>query len=361
MTFSDRLKSACNRWISDLSALLVSKRSLDDQWTILLEHGPDALKVSARDKVTITELGALPKDAQSFEAEALRSKIARTNGKKVGGALLRLSEEAAVERTIQIPKAARDVIAPVIQNQIDRIAPWSEANTQYGFQVRGDSERGSDLLDVHVVATSRDILSEAYAQSKMLGIEPAIVDYKSASSDEPIVLVSSDPDRLKRTESRVRAGLSTAIAASLAAAALGSYLAIDQHLQNEELAARLAINKQRIAELSDLGAQNLQLRQQRDRLVQRKLALPTAGALMDVMSRTLPDTAFLNEFELSRSETRIVGKSADPTALITPLEDTDEFEDIRFSAPTTREQGEALATFSIVGHLTGAPKAETSP
>lgn len=357
MTITGRIKFAYSRWISDLSRLLVSNRSLDDQWSILLERGDGALTVSARDKNVLTELGTLPHTAHQDEADVLRAKIASADGKTAGGnAMLRLSDTCAVERTIQIPKAARDVMAPVIHNQIDRIAPWSEENTLYGFQIRGDSERSSDMLDVHVVATSREILSDAYADAQRLGIEPSVVDYKSSSSGEPIVLVSSDPDRLKRAEGRVRSALSLGFAASIAAATAGSYLAIDQHLRNEELATTLEASKQRIAALGNLGSQNLQLRQQRDRLVQRKASRPAAVALMDVVSRTLPDSAYLKEFELSGGETRLVGKSADPTALITPLEDTVEFEEIRFSAPTTREQGETLATFSIVGQLSGAPK-----
>lgn len=47
----------------------------------------------------------------------------------------------------------------------------------------------------------------------------------------------------------------------------------------------------------------------------------------------------------------MVGKSADPTGLIGELESTPEFEDVRFAAPTTREDGQKLGTFSIVGKI----------
>ncbi len=42
-----------------------------------------------------------------------------------------------------------------------------------------------------------------------------------------------------------------------------------------------------------------------------------------------------------------------PTALITVLEGTAEFEDVHFSAPTTRDEGESAETFSIVAKVHG--------
>ncbi len=78
--------------------------------------------------------------------------------------------------------------------------------------------------------------------------------------------------------------------------------------------------------------------------------------LIEALSRSLPDTAYLDELEIHDSEARIVGKSADPTGLIGTLESTPEFEDVRFAAPTTREDGQTLGTFSIVGKLQGAPQ-----
>jgi general secretion pathway protein L len=72
----------------------------------------------------------------------------------------------------------------------------------------------------------------------------------------------------------------------------------------------------------------------------------------------LPDTAYLDEFEIHEKEARLVGKSADPTSLIETLESTPEFEDVRFSAPTTREDGQKLGTFSIVGRVQEEAHAE---
>jgi len=361
MTSSEKLRSAYNNWIQSLSRLLLSKRKRDKQWRILLSQTPEALNVSMRDRSATIEIGSISTNSHQEELASLRRMIGQHTKSDNDMALLRLSESCVVERTVQIPKAAQDVMNPVIQNQIERIAPWPEADTCYGFQVRGDSDRGNDFLDVHVVATSRSMLGDALEQAQKIGVEPATVDFLSALLDEPIVLVSPDPDRLKKIEGQVRTFITFAGAASLCAAAIGTYFALSQYYENQALDARLAASTQQLAELGRLSAENMQLRQQRERLVHRKSAIPSASALMEAMSSTLPDGSYLNQFELQGGETRIVGKSDDPTSLITKLEDTPEFEDIRFSAPTTREQGEPLATFSIVGRVTDAQKAENKP
>ena len=80
--------------------------------------------------------------------------------------------------------------------------------------------------------------------------------------------------------------------------------------------------------------------------------------LMEAFSRALPDTAYLTEIEIHGREARIAGKSEDPTALIPVLEATPQFEDVHFSAPTTREEGETLGTFSIISRAQGGPMLE---
>jgi general secretion pathway protein L len=83
--------------------------------------------------------------------------------------------------------------------------------------------------------------------------------------------------------------------------------------------------------------------------------------LIEAMSRALPDSAYLTELEIHGRDTRIAGKSDDTTALITVLEATPQFEDVRFSAPTTREEGDTRGTFSIISRAEGGPKLEQRP
>ncbi len=75
--------------------------------------------------------------------------------------------------------------------------------------------------------------------------------------------------------------------------------------------------------------------------------------LVEALSRALPDTAYLTDLEIEGREVRIAGKS-NATALIRILEESPQFENVRFSAPTTREATETVETFSIIAHASGS-------
>jgi general secretion pathway protein L len=132
-------------------------------------------------------------------------------------------------------------------------------------------------------------------------------------------------------------------------------------MENDDLEARITVARARMEDVKRLNAETLHIKQQRERLVRRKLDEPPVIVLIEALSRTLPDSAYLTEIEIHGRETRIVGKSADPTALITKLEDSAQFRDVRFSAPTTREEGETAGTFSVIGQAEGGSELEERP
>jgi general secretion pathway protein L len=110
--------------------------------------------------------------------------------------------------------------------------------------------------------------------------------------------------------------------------------------------------------VTKLNAKDLQLRQEREVLVKRKSEAPAMAFLIEALSRAFPDSAYFTELEIHARDVRIVGKSEDPTVLVTQLEATPQFEDVHFAAPTTREPGENIGTFSIVCQVQGKPYLE---
>ena len=91
--------------------------------------------------------------------------------------VLRLSPEEVVERTIQIPKGASDVIEPVLRNQMNRIVPWPQEETRFGYTVPENGPGSPDQIDVQVAATTRAVLEAALAEVRALGARPGLVDY----------------------------------------------------------------------------------------------------------------------------------------------------------------------------------------
>jgi general secretion pathway protein L len=330
-------------------------------WQILLVHGPDRLEISVKDGPVVKDLGAVGHDASLIKIEAFKDKM-RGGQAKAKRTLLRLSPDHVLVRTIQIPRAALDVIDPVLRNQIERLVPWPEQETRYAYEVKGPNPLIPDQLDVRVAATRQKILDQALASAGKLGLSPYAVDFHAQNDAEPgMVLLPLEADPAERTAHLLHAALAACFAASLMLGGAGLYLLWERHAETVALNAQVAAAAAQVDEATRLNLENARLREQRDQLVKRKREDPAVVVLIEALSRILPDNAFLTELDIQGRDTRIVGKSDNPTALITMLENAPQFDGVSFSAPTTRERDEEVETFSIVAKAVGGTQLDRKP
>ncbi len=347
-------------WLKELARAVTPRRAGTNAWRTLVRHTTEGLEISTRSGTSIKPLGTLPSDAAPNQVAAIKKLVSQKAATGAEQVLLRVSPSDIVERTIQIPKAASDVIEPVLQNQMERIVPWSPDDTRYGYRIVGTNEASAEQLDIQIVATTKSVLDGALRRAESVGLNPYAIDFApDASSDAAsIELASLTPDPLKRTAKALQAGLAVILVLCVAIGAFGLYLMWNWQVESDDLEARITTASSRVEEVKRLNDENTELRQQRERLVRRKREEPAVMVLIEALSRALPDTAYLSELEIHGRDTRIVGKSDDPTALITMLEDTPQFEDVHFSAATTREEGETAGTFSIISRAQGGPTLE---
>ena len=349
-------------WVNELARTLTPRRPSAGTWRTLARNTPEGLEVFTRAGGVDKALGTLKPDAGREQIAALTRLISQKASTSTGQVLLRLSQTEIVERTIQIPEAASDVIEPVLQNQMERIVPWSQEDTRYGYRVVGPNPTSTEQLDIQVVATTKSILETALRRARSVGLSPYAIDYApDTGGASSVELMSLMPDPVKQTAKAVRTFVAVALAVSVAISAFGLYHMWVRQAENEDLEARIASARSRVAEVKRLNEENAELRQQRERLVRRKLDEPAVIGLIEAMSKALPDNAYLTEMEIHGRDARVVGKAADPTGLITKLEGTPEFEDVHFSSATTREEGETAGTFSIISRAYSAAKQEEKP
>jgi general secretion pathway protein L len=350
-------------WLNELARAFAPRRPSAQAWRTLARHTGEGLEISTRSGSAITSLGTLAPDATPQQIAGMRRLVAQKAALGRGQVLVRLSSADVVERTIQIPKAASDVIEPVLQNQMERIVPWSPEDTCHGYRIVGQNAAAPDQLDIHIAATTRSMLDGALRRAESIGLNPYAVDFvPDGSADaESIELQSLIPDPVDKTARSLQTSMAVILAVCAVIGAFGLYLMWNRQAESQELEARIATARSSVEEVKRLNEENAALRQQRERLVRRKGEQPAVMVLIEALSRALPDTAYLTELEIHGREARIAGKSDDPTALITTLEATPQFEDVRFYAPTTREEGETAGTFSIISRAEGGPNLEPKP
>jgi general secretion pathway protein L len=350
-------------WLSELARALAPRRPGAQAWRTLARHTSEGLEIFTRSGTTTRSLGTLAPDAGPSEIAVMEKLVARKAALGADQVLLRMSPGDVVERTIQIPKAASDVIEPVLQNQMERIVPWSPEDTRYGYRIVGQNAVSPDQLDIHVAATTRSMLENARQRAQSVGLNPYAIDFApDASADAAsIELQLLAPDPVKQMARTLQTGVAIVLAVCVMIGGFGLYLMWNRQVESDDLEARITTARASVEEVKRLNAENSELRQQRERLVRRKGEEPAVMVLIEAMSRALPDSAYLTELEIHGRDTRIAGKSNDPTALITMLEATPQFADVHFSAPTTREEGETVGTFSIISRAQGAPTLERKP
>ncbi|SFV33468.1 PilN domain-containing protein [Hyphomicrobium facile] len=353
MTPTDRAKQLYSWWISSLSEMLTRRGALGARWSTLLKHTPQGLDIFVRERREAKLIGTLTPDASDEQAAVLKTMLEAHAKRDPTRIVLRLSPQDVLQRPFRIPVTAKDVVAQILENQIDRMVPWPREETLHGHRIMGDVTPSAEFVDVHIVTTRTEILDALLKRASMLGIAPAVADFATSDDEEPVEIKSFLPDATRKTASTIHVALMFLAGFSLLSAASGVYFAWSRHRALTELEARSDAVRERLATLSKLAAENDHLRGQHGLLLRKKQDEPPVMFLLEGLSRALPDAAYVTELEIHGRDVRIVGKSSNATGLITDLEASPQFEGVHFSAPTTREANETVDSFAIVARAEG--------
>ena len=346
------------KWLSVLSALVARSRLQERPWRILLLRSGDGFQILENRGGAVVRLGETkPADGTGLPAKAALA--LRTATKTSAPIVLRLSPDEVVERTIQIPQGARDVIEPVLRNQMNRIVPWAQEETCFGFTVAGANRNSPEQLDVRLAVTTRGVLDAAIAELRDLGITPTAVDMAPPEEmGRGILLQSLTPDPTLRIAQRLHLSLAVLSVLCLVVSGAGFYRLWQAETERRDLEARIALLRTHLAEAGTQNDQGADAQDTTDRLMRRKASEPAVVGLIEALSRAIPDNSFLTELELRTGLVRMVGKSSDASALIAVIENAPHFDHVSFAAPTTKEPGDSMESFTITTQIAGAASPE---
>lgn len=356
----DRIQRMYALWVHELSSVLTRKEAKERPWRTMLYQTSEGLRILANVNGQISELATLGKDAGPDKIAGARRKL--IGKQETNQILLRLAPSEVVKRTLRIPRAAADLLGSIVENKVETIVAWPLENTYFGYRVVSDDPSSADQIDTEIVATTKTLVDSVLQRAQEVGLSPRAVDFASSpEADSEVEILRLERNPVARTAGRVQIALAVLLACSVTAGAFGLYRLWDLRTQFDELDGKIAAVMSKVDEIKRLNEENTKIKDQREHLAKMKMDNRPTMELIEALSRALPDTAYLDEFEIHDGEARIVGKSADPTGLIGELESTPEFEDVRFAAPTTREDGQKLGTFSIIGKIQAEGTPEKRP
>lgn len=339
-------------WVHELASVITRRPAKERPWRTMVFQRADSLEIFSKSDGTITCIGTLRKNADPNEVAEIRRIVLAKALQDSKQTVLRLAPTEVVHRTIRVPSAAADLMSSIVENKIETIVAWSRENTCYGYRIADSGGASGDQIDTEIIATTKQLVDAALDRARNVGLSPQTVDFAPSPESAPIIeLLRLEPDPVSKAAHRLNVAFGALLACCLVVFAFGAYRLWDLQAQYDDLDTKVATIITRVDEVKQLNEENTKIKDQRERLAKRKIDNRPVMELIEALSRALPDTAYLDEFEIHDNEARIVGKSPDPTGLIRTLESTAEFEDVRFAAPTTREDGEKLDTFSIIGRI----------
>ena len=261
-----------------------------------------------------------------------------------------LAPSRFIFRQLELPVRAADFLEGVVREQIDRLTPWRSSDAAFGWSAPDNLD--DKRIVVTVAATTRGSLApiaEALARSGVESLTVSTATDGAGNAGARINVLSQRGGvelRLRRWRRILIGGLALACVTSAGTAA--AVIFVGGALEAQEEALRRDIATRRAALVGGRGSEAEQALAALD---ERKHATPPDVIVIETLSKTLPDTAYLTELRIEDSKLQIAGLAGDAPGLIQLMEQSRYFTHARFTAPTTSAQGEHGERFHIEAHV----------
>jgi general secretion pathway protein L len=260
-----------------------------------------------------------------------------------------LDDSEVISRRIIVPSQAKDVLAGIVRNQIERLSPWPMAKTVYGFEA-AKSAANEKGLDVRILMTSRRTIEHLCEQLAASNLAPRRIIARTSLDQQsaPAILWSrstgKDGEKTADLPKFIAATLAALIFLSVGVTTWALLSADDIWAGRDELAARE--HSLRKGDVSSAKGP-ADVASQPERAWAMKQNAPAAVMVVEALARTLPDNAYLIDLSLERAVVRMTGLSPDAPPLISALQQSGQFSGAHFFAATTKDPDRAAYRFSI--------------
>ena len=266
----------------------------------------------------------------------------------------RLPAARVLERQLALPPLTGADLDQAVRLEVAAATPFGAEQTVFGHTVRGAS---ATVTQVDIAITSRQQIEQALRAAGFDPADPpevwAVPAFAAPGQPmRPIVLRGFGEAQRQR---QVRRGLVQRLALlglllALLAALFVTPTALVRARAQQAQRAFAALQQQAAPQLAQREAlmQQLVRVQAIDQLLGQQLALPP---VLGLLTRTLPDGAWLTSLRVEGSKLVINGQADDAAALVQALAAEPGAHDVRLASPATRGAGAAKETFIIELHL----------
>jgi general secretion pathway protein L len=248
--------------------------------------------------------------------------------------VLRLGDEDALHVDDTLPRAAERDLGSILQNRIESLGPWPQAETCFDHRIVARPAPGE--LTVRVTLAHRDRVDKLSRQLAELGLP---VDHVDVVETDPMAPPRIDLLRCGEIRAGTLPWVRLAALVLVASVAIGGWLAgliWQQAGRVAEAQARQATLREEAAAIAPLRRQ-LELAEARAAALRSRVeSSPSALDTLEALSEVLPDTAWLEDLRLAGDQLQISGYGDDAAALLPTLEESPAIDRAEFRAASTR-------------------------
>lgn len=307
--------------------------------------------------------GRLPKGVRAAPGEAevweYLNRLGRSRpDARVG---LRLPWSACYQRRVEIPAAARRQAASILALDLERSTPFKASDVYLAYFI-DEAPARKGWLNASQLVVKRGQVQKFIADVEACGLKVASISCTAADGKTalPVDFLQSSAAAIAQRAGQRRGGLAVPmIAAALAISAAANLISrresaletLDKQVESARAAA--SAGQSRRDTLVAANSQNSAMRL-------LKTSRPAAIAIIDELTRLLPDTVYLSDLTMATDAVDLSGYARAAADIIPILERSEMFKDATLTAPVTFDTTEDKERFSLRVKLRHGPQAATA-
>jgi general secretion pathway protein L len=243
-----------------------------------------------------------------------------------------LPQASALRRRVELPIMPESDVRSAVELQIDRLSPFKADAVRFATRVV-DRDPIEGKLTADVAIAPRAAIEALEQHLGALGLKAASIDVDAGNgAGAGFDLRATDERVTPRRALLMNVGFACAAALMWYIAAVAWETGREQELEGWQA---------KIAELRPLAQRSAALRQQLEGLIQpfeiARAHVPAATLeVLDQVTKLMPDTVRLTELRLNGDTLELTGLAAEAPSLISKLEASKLFKDVKFRSPVTR-------------------------
>jgi general secretion pathway protein L len=349
---NDLISRFLSWWMAELSGMWRPLRTMmrSGPKTLTLDTSEQQWALRLKKGARLQELGRLdsqlPAAAVRKTVGILLSKAKHRNAELT----ILLRDSRSLRRPLEMPAIAEPNLRQALFFEIERQTPFRAEDVYFDYHVlvrQPESKR----LTVEMIAAPRSEVDAILGQARDWGLQPSIVDVvaRNSQSGIGINLLKSDAVSARWSSSRVASAL---IAIFLVAAVL--YVPVNQlSVEDDSLAALVTVESAQAKLVLAKRAELEETIRAAKFLHERKRNSARELAVLNELTKALPDNTWLSRLSQNKDEVKISGYSAAASELIPRIDAVPLFKNPTFASPIVQDAERKLERFDISFELKG--------